>query len=62
MDLFFQGTAYETVHVLNAGAGPDQFITQLHYTRMRKMGLNTSRMIEGLGELRLSQGMGKWCG
>lgn len=27
MDLFFQGTAYETGHVLNAGAGPDQFIT-----------------------------------
>lgn len=62
MDLFFQGTEYETGHVLNAGPGPGHFIIQLHYIGMRKMELNANRMIEGLGEQRFSGGMGKWCG
>lgn len=57
MDLFFQDAGYETDHVLKTGAGPGHFITQLHDPRMRKIELSTSRMMQGLGELRFSRGM-----
>ena len=54
MDLFFQGTEYETGHVLNAGPGPGHFIIQLYHTGTRKIELNANRMIERLGEQRFS--------